>query len=743
METEVWIALAVAIPGAILAIIVMAAGGSRRARDLWRKSKESDDVEGVPYWMGRPPSLEEGLVGRKNDLKEIKGAFKKKKEVILAGGAGSGKSRLAVEHTYRSKVRGFWTPAGADVQQTLIALAPSFDIPTQGLSEADIAAAVRRRLADLPDKTLWAVDNLPSLDQFTALHEAAGPIRLLVTTRDSRKPLLSGTATLKKVGVLEPAAAVALLCSRDGCKRDEPVAAEIAQEVGYLPLALEILAIRLAREGQTARALLEELRSAPDQASVDAFQSAAGTTIDGAEGVLATLSGALDSLDGETRGRLAPFGYVADAPIPKPLAMALADADDGRFADFLEECASQSLVAASEGFMEIHGLTIAAIRATNVGGAAPRAALARGLPRLAAINESDPPALRAEMAHYDALLEQARAASPPDEGAIPTFANNLAIAYATLGRFIEAIPLFEQTLLDVERLRGPEHPDTLALGSRNNLANAYREAGRVAEAIPLNEQTLETLERILGREHPDTLGSRNNLAAAHAEAGRTDDAIPLFEQTLAARERLLGPEHPETLKSRNNLANAYQEAGRAGEAVPLHEQTLKAMERILDPEHPDTLRSRNNLANAYRAAGRHAEAIALHERTLRDSERLLGPEHPDALTRRHNLAIAYRAAGRVEEAIRLHEQTLEAMERILDPEHPDTLRSRNNLANAYRAAGRHAEAIALHERTLRDSERLLGPEHPDALTRRHNLAIAYRAAGRDEEAERLESGAGI
>ena len=559
METEVWIALAVAIPGAILAIIVMAAGGSRRARDLWRKSKESDDVEGVPYWMGRPPSLEEGLVGRKNDLKEIKGAFKKKKEVILAGGAGSGKSRLAVEHTYRSKARGFWTPAGADVQQTLIALAPSFDIPTQGLSEADIAAAVRRRLADLPDKTLWAVDNLPSLDQFTALHEAAGPIRLLVTTRDSRKPLLSGTATLKKVGVLEPAAAVALLCSRDGCKRDEPVAAEIAQEVGYLPLALEILAIRLAREGQTARALLEELRSAPDQASVDAFQSAAGTTIDGAEGVLATLSGALDSLDGETRGRLAPFGYVADAPIPKPLAMALADADDGRFADFLEECASQSLVAASEGFMEIHGLTIAAIRATNVGGAAPRAALARGLPRLAAINESDPPALRAEMAHYDALLEQARAASPPDEGAIPTFANNLAIAYGTLGPFIEAIPLFEQTLLDVERLRGPEHPDTL--GSRNNLADSYREAGRVAEATPLNEQTLETLERILGREHPDTLGSRNNLAAAYAEAGRTDDAIPLFEQTLAARERLLGPEHPETLKSRNNLANAYQEAG--------------------------------------------------------------------------------------------------------------------------------------------------------------------------------------
>jgi tetratricopeptide (TPR) repeat protein len=65
-------------------------------------------------------------------------------------------------------------------------------------------------------------------------------------------------------------------------------------------------------------------------------------------------------------------------------------------------------------------------------------------------------------------------------------------------------------------------PETLS--SRNNLAFAYHAAGRPAEAIPLYEQTLADRERILGPDHPDTLGSRNNLALAYRDAGRTDEA---------------------------------------------------------------------------------------------------------------------------------------------------------------------------------------------------------------------------
>jgi len=49
------------------------------------------------------------------------------------------------------------------------------------------------------------------------------------------------------------------------------------------------------------------------------------------------------------------------------------------------------------------------------------------------------------------------------------------------------------------------------LTSRNNLAHAYRSVADLGRAIPLYEQTLADRERVLGGDHPDTLSSRNDL----------------------------------------------------------------------------------------------------------------------------------------------------------------------------------------------------------------------------------------
>ena len=67
----------------------------------------------------------------------------------------------------------------------------------------------------------------------------------------------------------------------------------------------------------------------------------------------------------------------------------------------------------------------------------------------------------------------------------------------------------------LERLLGPDHPDTLA--SRHNLAYAYRAAGRLTEAIQLFEQTLHDCIRVLGEAHPFTATVREILEAAKRE----------------------------------------------------------------------------------------------------------------------------------------------------------------------------------------------------------------------------------
>jgi len=143
------------------------------------------------------------------------------------------------------------------------------------------------------------------------------------------------------------------------------------------------------------------------------------------------------------------------------------------------------------------------------------------------------------------------------------------------------------------------------------------------QAIAVGEPLIADLERVLGPDHPDTLNARNSLAAAYQAAGQAADAVPLFEHILVARQRVLGPKHPDTLTSQNNLAATYQDAGRYAEATLLFKLTLAARERLLGADHPSTLNSRGNLADAYRATGRVSEAIPLLEQTLAGRERVL------------------------------------------------------------------------------------------------------------------------
>jgi tetratricopeptide (TPR) repeat protein len=310
--------------------------------------------------------------------------------------------------------------------------------------------------------------------------------------------------------------------------------------------------------------------------------------------------------------------------------------------------------------------------------------------------------------------------------------SDLAMSYWFAGRTAQAIAIEEQVLVDRERILGSDHPDTLT--ARANLAGSYWSAGRTAEAIAIEEQVVADCERILGNEHSNTLSARANLATSYQTAGRTAEAISILEQVVADRERILGPEHPDTVSARANLATSYWSAGRTAEAIAILEQVVADSERILGPEHPDTVRAQANLAASYRSAGRTAEAIVIGGQVVADLERILGSDHPETVRSRANLAASYRSAGRTAVAIAIEEQVVADRERILGPEHPDTVSARANLATSYQSVGRTAEAIAILEQVVADRERILGPEHPDTVRARANLAVTYRSAGRTAEA---------
>ena len=170
------------------------------------------------------------------------------------------------------------------------------------------------------------------------------------------------------------------------------------------------------------------------------------------------------------------------------------------------------------------------------------------------------------------------------------YGHDLGIEYKTV-ELSAAVEVIEDVL-------GTDHPDTLMV--RNNLAFAYRSVGRFDEAIELYERVLADQKWVLGPDHPNTLTTRSNLAGAYRSVGRFDEAIELFEWVLADRVRVLGPDHPDTLATRNNLAFAYHSAGHFDEAVNAWEELLPDCRRVLGLEHPLTKQVEKNLEAAKR-----------------------------------------------------------------------------------------------------------------------------------------------
>ena len=300
--------------------IALSALGPLKA--LWRFLKRGlglDDKKPTPNyditsWTGRPASIGKAFLGRKAQMKDLRKVLKQHQALVLSGGAGTGKSRLAAEYTNRYGARGFWTVAGQTVDRTLAALAPFLGVPVEGCSNEEVAGEVRRTLPTLPDGALWVIDNLADLGLANGLANAAGPLKLLVTTRDARQNILTPNVAYQEVPILDPGASIDLLCSRNNCQPDDPILPKIAEAVGHLPLAVEMLAVRLGAPLQTPQGVLEELQKAATRIEIEAFQEAAGATIEGAQGVFATIAGTLESLGPEHRRALGAPGLPGRRP---------------------------------------------------------------------------------------------------------------------------------------------------------------------------------------------------------------------------------------------------------------------------------------------------------------------------------------------------------------------------------------------------------------------------------------------
>ena len=510
-----------------------------------------------------------------------------------------------------------------------------------------------------------------------------GTLRLLITSRNTPDQRIAEELPLE---VLLPESAVALLASIIGEERvakETSAAEKLCEELGYLPLALELVGYYLEDEDYQSLSLSAMLAKLQEKVKHPALSpEEVPMSIKATRGVQSAFDLSWDELTPEAKYLACVLGAFAEAAIHWIFVRGIYE------------------ILQSEAFSEdnLKDKWLKSLRKLH----------------LVMTVETDIYDLHPLIRDY--LAEQFN--KHPQHSEIKQAFCDLFVNVADKVEQSTSLAEFNLIELHLKKMIDwcEENEDLQSAFSLNQLATLYRSQGKYNEAEPLITRSLSIKEKQLGENHPDFATSLNNLAGLYENQGKYNEAEPLHLRSLSIREKQLGEHHPDVAQSLNNLAGLYFNQGKYNEAELLYQRSLFIWEKQLGEHHPDFATSLNNLALLYGSQGKYNEAEPLYRRSLSIYEKQLGENHPTVATSLNNLASLYDSQGKYNEAEPLYRRSLLIREKQLGENHPDVAISLNNLAFVYNAQGNHAEAKKLSQRALTICQQKLGDHHPHTQT---------------------------
>ncbi|MGW8359027.1 FxSxx-COOH system tetratricopeptide repeat protein [Streptomyces wedmorensis] len=693
---------------------------------------------------------------------------------VLSGGGGMGKSQLAAAYA-RDAVRTgtdlvLWA-AAADMQQLIALYARAAAlVQAPGRRGDDPVADAQAFLAWLTTTSRsWMIvlDDVTDPAALAPWWPAARPGTgwVLATSRLKDSRLTGQGRTRVDVDVYTPAEAGAYLEHRlstdafpqllDGSQRD------LAEELGYLPLALGHAAAYLINQQMPCAAYLALLR-ARERNLDDVMPQWADTENYGRQVTAALLLSRTAAQAASPRGLALPVLQLAALldPAGQPAALWNSPPVLAHLTDWLSAAPQEQPLSVTGGEVRESLLILHRYGLLTYDSHASAQEVRIHALTARAVQETTPSERQASLAHTaaDALL----AIWPDHHGphhrlAAALRANTHVLAHGTgqhlwdgkhhhvllhsgaslmfSGHYHVALTYLQDLLAKAKDALGPEHIDVHE--TRACLAATLGHLGRHRDALPLKEQVLAYDLAVNGEDHPDTLSARATLAETLQQLAR-DDALPMKEQVLDDHRRVLGEDHPDTLHARNNLAASYGELGRYDDALPLLQQVLTDSMRTLGTDHVETHISRHNLAALHHTLGRNSEALPLVEQSVEGLARLLGASHPHTTSLRETLAAICRDLGQYDRALEIGKQVVADRISTLGSDHPDTPQALHHLADTYESLGNHDQALQLRENVLADCIRLHGKGDAKTHIARANLALTYSSLGRHSDALPLQ-----
>lgn len=669
--------------------------------------------------------------------------------LVLSGLGGVGKTQLAVKVANAA-----W--AAKEVDLLLWATASTRDAVVAAYVQAAVAVGVapsdegeRAAIALLTwlqrtdRRWLIVLDDIATPGELRGWWPPRSPVgRVLFTTRRRDAAMTSHNRETIMVELFTPTEAQQYLrCKLGSLAADEEAAGGLAEDVGYLPLALAQAAAFMIDRGLDCAAYrrrfadckhrLMDLTPESDLLPDDQSMTIATTwsiSVESANhlrpvGLAGPVLNILSMMDPNG----VPAAVLTTEPVLDSLSNARSEAVDAEMVlDALHALDRLSLITyQSTRSIRMHALVQRANR-EQLGAQLDETVriASNALYQAWPDNERD---------HDLVQLLRANAASVEAHGAAhgrqillddSTGGHRLLFRAGTslgrAGRVKAAVRYFERLRALATAQLGQDHSSLLQ--ARHEIAYWRGESGEFAAAARAFEELAREREGDLGADHPDTLATQFQHALWRGEAGDAHGALEAFERLLPDYRRIIGPEHVDTLRLRSRLAYVRGESGDASGALLAFRELLADRLRLLGPDDRDTLAARHLVARWQAIAGDPRGAAVATRELVVDGIRVLGRDHPDTFHFRHSLARWCGFSGDIAGALADFQLLLQDRTRVLGPDHPYTLATRYQIARWTGEAGDRSAAANLFRKLVIDRERVLGPDHPDTRNARNNLA---------------------
>jgi tetratricopeptide (TPR) repeat protein len=690
-------------------------------------------------------SLGPRFVGRADDLPRVHRVLYRHGTggygtALIAGGAGSGKTRLAIEYVHRfgpRYYRGgvFWIDGSAasldsEFWRVLKEIDPQTpDLAAMRAQGRNLRRELRHALRAISEPALFVVDDIPepaagerplSLSHFCPGLTA---IAVLATSRqNTREP---GVGTIS-VGPLESDSAVLLLTdSLAGISAlTWPEWQIISDAVGELPIALDLVNRAVLLNSISPEELLKRLRVTRQThgttMEIDHLGSALRDQVpaDVARGIGEAFAISLEKLDPYARALAVIIAQMATAPIPEEFVQALPE----QFGNPAVRAAltSRHFVTAGGGmsFGVMHRLMADYLRSVT-----PNAdvVLVTGVACivLSEVLKTERPEDSKQWTHLSLCLPHAEVLFERGLQMPRTVskAASLGVRAASLvfaqGEFRRARRLLVQALQVQMNLLGENHPDTLRTSIK--LGIVLRELADHQGSLLLLQHVFAVRQRTCSRDNEATLAVQIEVARSLDAAGQHNHAQAMYQEVVDLLSQSLGADDARTLASQDALAESFMLSGDYSRAKAIQQRVLLARQRLYGEEHVETLGSLNNLARSLSEEHHYEEARGIQEKVLGILSRVSGDEHPRTLMAMANLASTLSSQGEQKRALSLQRKVLDGRTRVFGNHHPETLNAKLYLAIYLEQTRDTAGALQQLRELVAVKRLLLGEKHPETL----------------------------